>query len=66
VKTRKTLTKRFASVRIIARRLSGSLLSMVESRALMAAEVREALERVQAISLELSEELDAYQDKHAR
>jgi hypothetical protein len=28
---------------------------MVESRALMAAEVREALERVQAISLELSE-----------
>jgi hypothetical protein len=31
-----------------------------------AAEVREALERVQAISFEVSEELDAYQDKHAR
>jgi hypothetical protein len=30
-----------------------------------AVEVREALERVQAISLELSEELDAYQQRHA-
>jgi hypothetical protein len=31
-----------------------------------AAEVREALERVQAISLEVREEVDAYQDRHAR
>jgi hypothetical protein len=29
-------------------------------------EVREALERVQAISLEVSEELDAYQQRYAR
>jgi hypothetical protein len=29
-------------------------------------EVREALERLQAISLEVSEELDAYQNRHAR
>jgi hypothetical protein len=27
-------------------------------------EVREALERVQALSLEMSEELDAYQQRH--
>ncbi len=31
-----------------------------------AVEVREALERLQAISLEVSEELDAYQDRYAR
>ena len=31
-----------------------------------AIEVREALERVQAASLEVSEELDAYQQRHAR
>ncbi len=31
-----------------------------------AVEVREALERVQNLSLEVSEELDAYQDQHAR
>jgi hypothetical protein len=31
-----------------------------------AVEVREALERVQNLSLEISEELDAYQDRHAR
>jgi hypothetical protein len=31
-----------------------------------AVEVREALERLQAISLEVSEELDAYQDRHGR
>jgi hypothetical protein len=31
-----------------------------------AAELREALERVQNLSLEISEELDAYQDRHAR
>jgi hypothetical protein len=31
-----------------------------------AVEVREALERLQALSLEVSEELDAYQDRHAR
>jgi hypothetical protein len=31
-----------------------------------AEELREALERVQALSLEVSEELDAYQDRHAR
>ena len=30
-----------------------------------AVEVREALERLQALSLEVSEELDAYQDRHA-
>jgi hypothetical protein len=30
-----------------------------------AVEVREALERVQAISLEVSEELDAYQERYA-
>ncbi len=30
-----------------------------------AVEVREALERVQTLSLEVSEELDAYQDRHA-
>jgi hypothetical protein len=30
-----------------------------------AVELREALERVQTISLEISEELDAYQDRHA-
>jgi hypothetical protein len=29
-------------------------------------EVREALERLQALSLEVSEELDAYQKRHAR
>ncbi len=28
--------------------------------------MREALERLQAISLEVSEELDAYQDRHGR
>ncbi len=31
-----------------------------------AVEVREALERLQAISLEVSEELDAYLDRHGR
>ena len=30
-----------------------------------AVELREALETVQNLSLELSEELDAYQDRHA-
>jgi hypothetical protein len=30
-----------------------------------AVEVREALERVHYLSLEISEELDAYQDRHA-
>jgi len=30
-----------------------------------AAELREALERVQNLSLEISEEVDAYQDRHA-
>ena len=31
-----------------------------------AVEVREALERLQAISIEMSEELDAYQQRYAR
>ncbi len=31
-----------------------------------AVEVRETLERLQALSLEVSEEIDAYQDRHAR
>lgn len=31
-----------------------------------AVEVREALERLQALSVEVSEELDAYQNRHAR
>jgi hypothetical protein len=31
-----------------------------------AVEVREALERLQTVSLEVSEELDAYQNRHAR
>jgi hypothetical protein len=31
-----------------------------------AVEVRKTLERMQSLSLELSEELDAYQDRHAR
>jgi hypothetical protein len=31
-----------------------------------AVEVREAVERVQTLSLEVSEELDAYQQRHAR
>ena len=31
-----------------------------------AVEVREALENVQNLSVEVSEELDAYQDRHAR
>jgi hypothetical protein len=31
-----------------------------------AVEVRDALERLQALSLEVSEELDAYQQRHAR
>jgi hypothetical protein len=31
-----------------------------------AVEVREALERLQALSIEVSEELDAYQNRHAR
>jgi hypothetical protein len=31
-----------------------------------AIEVREALERLQALSIEVSEELDAYQQRHAR
>ncbi len=30
-----------------------------------AVEVREALERLQALSLEVSEEIDAYQNKHS-
>jgi hypothetical protein len=30
-----------------------------------AVEVREALERLQVLSLEISEELDAYQERHA-
>jgi hypothetical protein len=29
-------------------------------------ELREALERVPALSLEVGEEIDAYQDRHAR
>lgn len=31
-----------------------------------AEELREALERVQNLSLEISEEIDAYQDRHGR
>jgi hypothetical protein len=31
-----------------------------------AVEVREVLERLQALSLEVSEEIDAYQQRHAR
>jgi hypothetical protein len=31
-----------------------------------AVEVRETLERLQALSLEVSEEIDAYQQRHAR
>jgi hypothetical protein len=31
-----------------------------------ALELREALERIQDLSLEISEQLDAYQDRHAR
>jgi hypothetical protein len=31
-----------------------------------AVEVREALERLQALSIEVSEEIDAYQDRYAR
>jgi hypothetical protein len=31
-----------------------------------AVEVREALERLQAVSIEVSEELDAYQNRYAR
>ena len=31
-----------------------------------AGELRRALERMQSLSLELSEQLDAYQNKHAR
>ena len=31
-----------------------------------AVEVRETLERLQALSLEVSEEIDVYQDRHAR
>jgi hypothetical protein len=31
-----------------------------------AVEVREALERLQALSIEVSEELDAYQNRHIR
>ena len=31
-----------------------------------AVEVRETLECLQALSLEVSEEIDAYQDRHAR
>ena len=31
-----------------------------------ATELRDALERLQNLSLEISEELDAYQDRHAR
>jgi hypothetical protein len=42
-------------------RIEDDLDGMVE-----AAELREALERVQNLSLEISEELDAYQDRHAR
>ena len=29
-------------------------------------EVREAIERLQALTIEVSEEIDAYQDRHAR
>ena len=36
-----------------------------EDRMVEAVEVREVLERVQNLSLEISEELDAYQDRHA-
>jgi hypothetical protein len=31
-----------------------------------AMEVREALERLQALSIEVSEEIDVYQDRHTR
>ena len=31
-----------------------------------AVEVREAIERLQALTIEVSEEIDAYQDRHAR
>jgi hypothetical protein len=41
-------------------RIEEDLDGMVEAE-----ELREALERVQNLSLEISEELDAYQDRHA-
>jgi hypothetical protein len=37
----------------------------IQDGATEAEELREALERVQNLSLEISEELDAYQDRHA-
>jgi hypothetical protein len=54
----------------LAQDAAESLDSRIEDEALdgltEAVEVREALERLQAISLEVSEELDAYQQRYAR
>ena len=43
-------------------RIEDENLSVMEE----AIEVREALERLQALSIEVSEELDAYQQRYAR
>ena len=49
---------------------AASLGARIEDEALNgmaeAVEVRETLERLQALSLEASEEIDAYQQRHAR
>jgi hypothetical protein len=54
----------------LAQEAAETLDSSIEDEALdggtEAVEVREALERLQALSLEISEELDAYQDRHTR
>ena len=43
-------------------RIEDENLSVMEE----AIEVREALERLQALSIEVSEEIDAYQNRHAQ
>jgi hypothetical protein len=54
----------------LAQEAAETLDSRIESEDLdglaEAAEVREALERLQVLSLEVSEEVDAYQDRHGR
>ena len=53
----------------LAQDAAEALDSRIEDEALdgetEAEELRDALERVQALSLEISEELDAYQNRHA-
>jgi hypothetical protein len=66
----RSISERMWRVAQRAQDAAESLDARIEDEALdglaEAVEVREALERLQAISLEVSEELDAYQDRHTR